>query len=264
VSFEEKHGCRVEVTYRHGETLFTIVDYWVHRGQPYGTTGAESDAEFRAHSRGTCDREGEGASLALWLPKLKERMRDLTHYIDSAVVDRSRQMKDPSTAEREHFRCAVISAAGSLDQAFLSQVVAGPCHQTPLEEENSLANSADEIDVKAKEESADEAETGARSGKKARGSDIVAEGPKQHGNHNKDLLAVKTPMLNALQKLQSTILDTHQPDENGAGLQAYRKNAFYRLCLAIIVLSSSASESQYYASASQEQLMTAYKEPCAE
>ena len=69
--WKREHGVRLAYTVREAEELLDIDDYWVSRGQPRGKTRQESDEAFKELSKQAYDREGEGAFLKLWLPKVK-------------------------------------------------------------------------------------------------------------------------------------------------------------------------------------------------
>lgn len=67
-----------------------IDDYWVHCGQPYGRTHEESDNAFREKSNsGLFESEGTGAQQKLWLPKLKERNRNRTVFVENKAEESS-------------------------------------------------------------------------------------------------------------------------------------------------------------------------------
>eukprot|EP00435_Cladocopium_sp_Y103_P028473 s3755_g7.t1 len=118
----------------------------------------ESDEAFKELLKGPYDREGEGPLTKLWLPKLKERMRDRSHYSDASMVEGSKQIKDVDRKEREDLMQVCQSSVGGHDSSFIRSagtqqalaIEAAPVKEEEAEEEKpdkkakKVANVADE------------------------------------------------------------------------------------------------------------------------
>lgn len=248
-AYERRHGTRSGVTHRQGETLYDIADYWVHRGQPYGKTRAESDAEFREKAKGPYDREGQGPTLQLWLPDLRRRMRDTTRYEDTAAVEGSRQMKDPSHDERKHLQDLAGSARGSHESAFLQGWGKEP---SPA----SSPAAAVTPTKRGREEDGVE-ETDAPSSKKPR-VDICDEGPRQYGCHESAIPSNEQLMEKALDKIMESVMSTAaMPDEQDPELKAYRATAHFRFRLGKIWEAKTVEEARHFSTIALDNLLPA-------
>lgn len=174
-SWKREHGVRVAFTVREGEQLLDIDDYFVERSQPRGKSRQESDEAFKELMKGPYDREGDGPMTKLWLPKLKERMRDRTHYADASVVEGSKQIKDVDKRERDDLMDVCRSAVGGHDTSFI-RGAAGPS--------TSLAIDTAHPNVKS-EPDEDNGPAPSKKGKTKSGS-VADERPKKYGKLKKD------------------------------------------------------------------------------
>ena len=70
VAFKRTFGVKIKFTVREGEELLSISDFFTERARD--KTRVQSDAEFNELAKDLAiDREGEGPTFALWLPKKK-------------------------------------------------------------------------------------------------------------------------------------------------------------------------------------------------
>ena len=123
--------------------------------------------------KGPYDREGEGPLTKLWLPKLKERMRDRTHFAEASVVEGSKQIKDVDKKEKDELMQVCQTSVGGHDSSFIR----GVSSNTPA--------IADVAPVKAKTE---EEEIDEKPGKKSKkGASVADERPKKYGKLRKDM-----------------------------------------------------------------------------
>ena len=172
-SWKREHGVRVAFTVREGEQLLDIDDYFIERAQPRGKTRQESDEAFKELMKGPYDREGEGPLTKLWLPKLKERMRDRTHFSEASVVEGSKQMKEVDKKEKDELMQVCQTSVGGHDSSFIRGVSA-PSHAI-----------ADAAPVAAKVE---EEEATTKPGKRPKkGGNVADERPKKYGKLLKDM-----------------------------------------------------------------------------
>ena len=173
-SWKREHGVRIAFTVREGEQLLDIDDYFVERSQPRGKSRQESDEAFKELMKGPYDREGDGPMTKLWLPKLKERMRDRTHYADASVVEGSKQIKDVDKKERDDLMDVCRSSVGGHDSSFI-RGAAGPASSSSI---------MDTSQVKVEQDD----ENGQPPGKKGktRSSNVADERPKKYGKLKKD------------------------------------------------------------------------------
>ena len=140
--WKREHGVRLAFTVREAEELLDIDDYWVSRGQPRGKTRQESDDAFKELAKQHYDREGEGAFLKLWLPKVKERMKDRVHYQDASVTEGSRSLKDIEKKERDDMIEVCKSSMGDHASSFMRSVSAtGALKDVPEEARLGLRGS---------------------------------------------------------------------------------------------------------------------------
>ena len=150
VQWKRTHGVVHSYKMREGETLMGIDDFYALRSFPRGKTREASDAEFQQLAKQNYDREGEGASLQLWLPDCKTRMRDVTHYSKSEVEESSKQMKDVGKKEKDELMDACVTSNLDHGSMFLRQVTG----QTSKSQVKTVKK-----EVKEEPEPDDEAET---------------------------------------------------------------------------------------------------------
>jgi hypothetical protein len=168
--FKKRYGVRVSITQRQGETQMDIDDWWRQRGQKNGWTRAESDVVFRQHvTNGTFEVEGEGPHLSLWVTDLKQRFRDVTKYVDNEEEESSKQIRDPSRAEREALRRTVRESVPDHSEGFL---------RSHVEQRPQVASQA------AKEGDGDDAGALGGAAKKRKGSTIDDEGSTASGRRS--------------------------------------------------------------------------------
>ena len=174
-SWKREHGVRIAFTVREGEQLLDIDDYFVERSQPRGKTRQGSDEAFKELLKGPYDREGEGPLTKLWLPKLKERMKDRTHFAEASVVEGSKQLKDVDQKEKNDLMQVCQSSVGGHDSSFIRGAAAP----------KAIADSSVAQKVKTEEEDEPEAEKPGKRAKKV--ASVADEGPKKYGKLKKDI-----------------------------------------------------------------------------
>ena len=187
-AFKRATGVQNKYTVRQGEVEMDIDDYFAERAKPRGKTRQESDKEFEELAKsGKYDREGEGAFLKLWLPRLRERMRDVVHYSDAHVEESGKQLKNFEKADKDDLLNVCLKSNASHTSAFMRQVVGGSqSNQTEEEEEKEPAAAAEALP------------------KKQRFSSVSDQAPKQYGKlKNKDMPALTRVMTTALQKVEA-------------------------------------------------------------
>lgn len=126
--------------------------------------------------KGPYDREGEDPMTKLWLPKLKERMRDRTHYADAAVVEGSKQIKDVDKKEREDLMQVCQNAVGGHDSSFIRSNSGLP----------SLANEAS-ASQKPKVELDEDPDSKEKDKKRKSSATVADERPKKYGKLEKEI-----------------------------------------------------------------------------
>ena len=57
--------------------------------------------------------------MKIWIPKLKEKNRDVTRFVETAAEEGGRQLRNASQAEREHLREVATNCAVSHEDEFL-------------------------------------------------------------------------------------------------------------------------------------------------
>ncbi len=176
-SWKREHGVRIAFTVREGEQLLDIDDYFVERSQPRGKSRQESDEAFKELMKGPYDREGDGPLTKLWLPKLKERMRDRTHYADASVVEGSKQIKDVDKKEREDLMDVCKSSVGGHDTSFIRGAAASSTSLAIMDtSQSSIKAEVDEDNGQAPHKKG-----------KSRSSNVADERPKKYGKLKKEI-----------------------------------------------------------------------------
>ena len=173
-SFKREQGVRVAFTVGEGEVLLDIDDYFVERAQPRGKTRQESDEAFKELMKGPYEREGEGPLTKLWLPKLKERMRDRTHYSDASMVEGSKQIKDVDRKEKEDLMLVCQSSVGGHDSTFIRSASS---HGAVAIEAPVVKEEDQEEDSKAEK-------------KQKKSSNVADERPKKYGKLKKERIYI--------------------------------------------------------------------------
>ena len=228
VQWKRTHGVVHSYKMREGETLMGIDDFYALRSFPRGKTREASDAEFQQLAKQNYDREGEGASLQLWLPDCKTRMRDVTHYSKSEVEESSKQMKDVGKKEKDELMDACVTSNLDHGSMFLRQVTG----QTSKSQVKTVKK-----EVKEEPEPDDEAETtarGSKGGKRGR-VNLADEAPKQYGKLQKEIPVLNRGMQQAMDKVVASLKSKNDSEDACSGpdpeLTAYTQTAEVRKCL---------------------------------
>ena len=225
--WKRQHGSRLAYTFREGEQLLDIHDYFVERAKPRGKSRSESDAEFANLLKSGYEREGAGANVKLWLPKVAERYRDVTRYMDANFEESSKNMKPLERGERDELMQLTSHSLGDhSNSAFLRGHLlgggpAGSATTLPLLDESDLSHtgsaegrrsrdSADQGAGGADSRLADPDATKGSSNKRRRVSSVSDEAPKQYGKLKKEFQGVVKHIKDAVQKLE-TALDESWP-----------------------------------------------------
>ena len=248
-TFRERHGVRVAFTIREGEVQMGIDDYWVHRGQAYGKTRAQSDNEFKEKvNTGKFETEGSGANITIWTPKLKERNRDTTTFVENEADESSKSLKDPSQEEREHLRDVAKTSGAVFSDRFL-QNPASSINPVPKKRKRP-----DDGDDAGEDDDQDES-----AGGPCREAQILDEAPRQHGKLNKELPGIRKSLCDAVGKLEDHLKITEkQDDKDDPELLAYRNTACFRLRLGKLWLAETMEEAKELANMQDNQVLLKY------
>lgn len=101
-SFTQKFGKRAEVRLRGTEELMDVSDF-VAWQRTRGKSEEESMQLWKEHLESDLEREGEGATVKLWIVRNKQRYKDTVHYKDEGMEEGSKPIKDISDADRPVF-----------------------------------------------------------------------------------------------------------------------------------------------------------------
>ena len=117
-AWRRRYGTQVSAMARSEEMEFSI-DSFVEDRISKGDTrekALQRWGEYKANK--DIAREGEGASLILWIPQARRRIRDKTTYIDNSVAEGTRQHKDVSAEDGEALKQFCHSSQRDHDNAF--------------------------------------------------------------------------------------------------------------------------------------------------
>ena len=114
-SFTQKFGKRAEVRMRGTEELMDVSDF-VAWQRSRGKSEEESMQLWKEHLESDLEREGEGATVKLWIVRNKQRYKDTIHYKDEGMEEGSKPVKDISDSDRpvfcENFRKVYLDVSG--------------------------------------------------------------------------------------------------------------------------------------------------------
>ena len=101
-----------------------VSDFCQHMRQTQGWGNEQAMAEWKRLHGTNIDREGEGATLQLWVPLKKRRMHETERFIEGTYEEGSKQIKAPTKEDAQHLNKFAVGSCSSHEHTFLRRHLA--------------------------------------------------------------------------------------------------------------------------------------------